>query len=161
MTRKTRIAATVGPAGAALVGLTAAAAGLRGAAITLVVALTLEGLAVLGAYRRPHPIDRRAARRPTLPTPAAATIRRQLGAIQMATRGPRWADTELRPQLRLVVDSLESARGQPRPGNAAERLGDSLAWFVAPDRQVRGHDEGSALSLADIEDMIRRAEELV
>src|SRR5579875_3439407 len=86
------------------------AAGSRGAAIALLSAVSVEVLVLLaGDLRRPRPPRRPTPRRPALPTPVGATTQRQLAAVQMAARGPRWADTELRPELRRVVDALPAS----------------------------------------------------
>jgi hypothetical protein len=148
--------------GAALVVVATAlgvfAAGGRGAAIALSSTLSIEVLLLLARdFSAPRRVHRPRARRPALPTPVGATTQRQLAAIQMATRGPRWADTELRPQLRRILDALPVSR---RPAPEGDVGADLLAWFIDPDRQVRGHDEGEGLSLREIEAMIRRLEDL-
>lgn len=134
------------------------AAGSRGAAITLLSALVVEVLVLfVRDFRAPRPPHRPTARRPALPTPPGATTQRQLAAVQMASRGPRWADTELRPKLRRVVEALPVSRRPAPDGDVGAAL---LAWFIDPARHVRGHDEGFGLSLREIEAMIHHIEGL-
>lgn len=151
--------------GAALIGAAASLAGVRGAAVVLAGALAVECLTLLARrYSGPRASPVPPARRPELPTPPGATTQRELSAIQMATRGPRWADTALRPQLTRIVDSLggwvDTTPARRESAAADERLGAQLSWFLDPERQIRRHDEGRALSLNDIEDMIDRIEML-
>lgn len=157
MTSRGRLAAYCASLVLAATTLSALIAGSRGAAIAMLAALIIEALVFLTAcFPVPRAVRQQPTRRPALPTPAGAGTQRQLAAIRLATRGPRWADIELRPQLRRIVDGLSVSRPPTRREDAVDEL---LAWFIDPNRRVRDHDEGSALSLHDIEVMIGRIEE--
>lgn len=95
--------------------------------------------------------------------PAAAALEACIGTISSACTGPREADTSLRMELARIADRLLLTRtGRPLRGNpaAARLLGAELAWFIDPERPVRGHDDGRGLTGAEIDRMLHRLEEL-
>jgi hypothetical protein len=150
---------------AAVVGLAAAAAGWLGIAVvgTVVLGAVLLG-ALATAYRPPDATRLPQPKPPPPPRPDVVAVQRNAGAISWATRGPRWADTSLRPILAEVADLLVATRTgysvRERPSAARELLGEPLFGFIDPARAVRDHDDGHGPTLADVDRMLTRLEEL-
>lgn len=150
---------------AAIGAFAAALGGPFGVAVLGVGLLVLAALVILAIpYRAATAVGRPDPVRSALPTPPAATLGRDIAAVQMALRGPRWADTELRPTLQRIADALLQARtgrtvrGDPTAARAI--LGESLFWFVNPEREVRGHDDGGEPTMTDLDAMLTRLEDI-
>jgi hypothetical protein len=147
---------------AALAAGAAGERGLAGVAVAIIAALSLAALATV--YR---PAGSTTAGRPPLgprPSARAHDIDRAAAAVRWATVSPRWADTELRPVLRRIADSLFQAQTgyglAERPVLARKLLGEQLFSFVDPSRAVRGHEDGPAMTLAEIERLLSALEDL-
>jgi hypothetical protein len=160
-----RLAAVFSTAALLLAGAAAAAAGWFGAGVVGLAVATAVAAAVIGsAMHRPAPLPPRPRPRTVAADPAQVAFDRMAGALVMAQRGPRWADTSLRPQVARIVDTLLLARAGYRvrdnPDGARRTLGDELFEFVDPNRAPRGHDDGPGLSTDELTQMIGRLEDL-
>jgi hypothetical protein len=160
-----RAAAVLAAAAALLVGAAGVAAGWFGAGVVALTVATGIAIVVTGAtMHSPAPLPPRPRPRPPAPDPAHVAFDRMYGAVVMAQRGPRWADTSLRPQLTRITDTLLLARFgrglRDDPADARRTLGDRLYEFLDPNRSPRGHDEGPGLTADELADMIRRLEDL-
>ena len=160
-----RAVLAVAPAVVLLTVAAGTAAGWFGAGVVILVFAMGVGIGVGGStYRSPAALmpRPRLGRPPT--DPAVAALDRIAGALDMARLGPRWADTELRPQLARVTDSLLVARtGQALrddPAGARAVLGTELFDFLDPDRPPRGHDDGRGLTTGELSRLISRLEDL-
>jgi hypothetical protein len=160
-----RAAAVLSAAAVLLVGAAGAAAGWFGAGVVALSVTAAVAVAVAGVtMRSPAPLPARPRPRPPAPDPAHVAFDRMHGAVVMAQRGPRWADTSLRPQLARITDTLLLARTgrglRDDPAGSRRTLGDRLYEFLDPNRAPRGHDEGPGLTTDELTDMIRRLEDL-
>ena len=136
-----------------------------GAGLTgLVMATALSIAVAVATMHRAAPLPPRPRLTAARADAEHGAFDRIAGALAMARRGPRWADTSLRPLLSRIADTLllaRTSRGlRDDPDGARRALGDQLYEFVDPHRVPRGHDEGAGLSSEELTDMIRRLEEL-
>jgi hypothetical protein len=160
-----RAGAVLTAAAALLVGAAGAAAGWFGVGVvTLALASAFATVVVGATMRGPAPLPPRPRPRQAAPDPAQVAFERMAGALAMAQRGPRWADTSLRPQLARIADTLLLARAGIRlrdnPERARKALGDEMFEFLDPDRVPRGHDDGPGLTTDELTHMTRRLEDL-
>lgn len=142
-----------------------AAAGWFGAGVVTLGVATVVVIGFAGhAYRSPAPLPARPRLRRPSPDPAAVSFDRIVGALAMAQRGPRWADTALRPRLAHVADTLLMARTgrglRDAPMAARTLLGLELFDFLDPARPPRGHDDGPGLTIDELTRIISRLEDL-
>lgn len=155
--------------GLTLLGLGAvaagAAAGWFGITLLALAALNATALSVVATAYRPYPTPPRLRLDSAGgSSPAVKAWERCIGSVSWALHGPREADTSLRPVLARVADTLLDARTgrglRADPAAAQRLLGPELFTFVDPARPIRGHDEGVGLSVAEVDRMLARLEEL-
>lgn len=160
-----RTAAEMTAAAGALVSAAGMAAGWFGVGVVgLVLAATVAIAGLSVTMRGPAPLRPRVRAPEARPDPAHVMFERLSGAVAVAQRGPRWADTSLRPHLARTADTLLLAHAgyhlRDNPEGARQVLGDALFQFVDPTRAARGHDDGPGLTVDELAEMIRRLESL-